>query len=218
MADNTNISWASATWNPITGCAVNSPGCKHCYAMRLAGGRLQNHPSRRGLTRPSKAGPVWTGETRFNEAWEYQPLQWRHPRHIFVCAHSDLFGETVPDEWIDRVFAVMALAPQHLFLVLTKRPDRMHRYLSDPAAYRRVLYAARGARRWRPRLGSIAISDPCYAAWWPQVWLGTTIEDQKRADGRRPHLQALFLQQRSLVRARLISARATWARVRGYRN
>ncbi|HJQ55394.1 MAG TPA: DUF5131 family protein, partial [Vineibacter sp.] len=66
MADNTPIEWADATWNPVTGCMVISPGCTNCYAMRLAGGRLFHHPSRFGLTRPSKAGPVWNGEVRFN--------------------------------------------------------------------------------------------------------------------------------------------------------
>ena len=74
-----------------------------------------------GLTKDSKAGPVWTGEVRLNEEWLDQPLRWRRPRKIFVCAHGDLFAEAVPDEWIDHVFAVMALAPQHTFQVLTKR-------------------------------------------------------------------------------------------------
>ena len=110
MAENTKIEWADATWNPITGCSVTSPGCTNCYAMKLAGTRLQHHPSRAGLTVPSKAGPVWTGEVRFNEQWLTQPLQWKRPRRIFVCAHGDLFHENVPDEWIDKVFAVMALA------------------------------------------------------------------------------------------------------------
>ena len=67
MADNSTIEWTDATWQPITGCAVVSPGCTH-------------YPSRAGLTRDSKAGPVWTGETRFNEEWLTQPLRWRRPR------------------------------------------------------------------------------------------------------------------------------------------
>ena len=169
MAVNTKIEWADATWNPITGCSLVSPGCVSCYAMRLAGGRLQHHPSRAGLTQPSKAGPVWNGAVRFNEQWLRQPLQWRRPRRIFVCAHSDLFAEGVPDAWIDRVFAVMALAPQHTFLVLTKRPERMRRYLTDASAYCRVRHAADPLREWRPALGRIAINDPRSAAWWPQL-------------------------------------------------
>ncbi len=120
MSDKSHIEWTDATWNPITGCSVLSPGCTHCYAMKLAGTRLRNHPSRAGLTTDSKAGPVWTGEVRFNAQWLLQPLGWSKPRMIFVCAHGDLFHDDVPVEWIDKVFAVMALAPQHTFQVLTK--------------------------------------------------------------------------------------------------
>lgn len=130
MADNSGIEWTDATWNPVTGCSVVSPGCTNCYAMGLAGTRLRNHPSRAGLTVDSKAGPAWTGEVRLNEGWLDQPLRWSRPRRIFVCAHGDVFHESVPDEWIDRVFAVMALAPQHTFQVLTKRAARMQDYLT----------------------------------------------------------------------------------------
>lgn len=141
MSDNSSIEWTDATWNPVTGCSVVSPGCTNCYAMGLAGTRLRNHPSRAGLTIDTKAGPVWNGEVRLNEQWLTQPLKWKRPRTIFVCAHGDLFHEGVPDEWIDRVFAVMALAPQHTFQVLTKRAKRMREYCSDPATPFRVAKA-----------------------------------------------------------------------------
>jgi len=131
MADKSKIRWTEATWNPITGCSVVSAACKNCYAMKLAGTRLQHHPSRVGLTQDTANGPVWTGDVRFNEGWLDQPLRWKKSRKIFVCAHSDLFHESVPDEWIDQIFAVMALAPQHNFQVLTKRPRRMLAYLSS---------------------------------------------------------------------------------------
>lgn len=131
MGDKTKIEWTDATWNPITGCSVVSPGCTNCYAMRLAGTRLRHHPSRAGLTDPSKAGPVWNGQVRFNEQWLDQPLRWKRPRRIFVCAHGDLFHENAPDEWIDKVFAVMVVCPQHTFQCLTKRADRMRAYCSD---------------------------------------------------------------------------------------
>ena len=84
MADNTLIEWADATWQPITGCSVVSPGCTNCYAMRLAGTRLRHHPSRAGLTDLTKAGPVWNGRLTFNEEWLDQPLRWSKPRRIFV--------------------------------------------------------------------------------------------------------------------------------------
>jgi protein gp37 len=184
VADNTHIEWTDATWNPITGCTVVSPGCTNCYAMRLAGTRLQHHPSRAGLTVPSKAGPVWNGQVRLNEEWLDQPLRWRKPRRIFVCAHGDLFHESVPDAWIDRVFAAMALAPQHTFQVLTKRADRMRRYLTqrDGMGNGALCHAI---NRIPFGLGNRhgALEMPL-----PNVQLGISAEDQKRADERIPHL------------------------------
>ena len=167
MADKTKIEWSDATWNPITGCSVISPGCQRCYAMKLAGGRLRNHPSRQGLTVQTKVGPVWNGQVRFNQEWLDQPLKWRRPRQIFVCAHGDLFHENVPDEWVDRVFNVMAKAHfmqrGHVFQVLTKRAERMALYMMKN---RLTL------KHWP----------------LPNVWLGVSVEDQKRADERIPLL------------------------------
>ena len=129
MADKTLIEGADATWNPVLGCSVISPGCTNCYAMRLAGTRLKNSPSRRGLTHESKAGPVWNGEVRFMEEWLEQPLYWRRPRTIFVSAHGDLFHEKVLEDWLCRIFGVMSLANWHRFIVLTKRSDAMADFL-----------------------------------------------------------------------------------------
>ena len=133
MAEHSTIEWTDATWNPITGCSVISPGCKNCYAMKLAGGRLQHHPSRAGLTQPSAAGPVWNGLVRFNMEWLEQPLHWKRPRDVFVCAHGDLFHESVPDQWIADVFGVMHAASWHTFQVLTKRAARMRALLNSAA-------------------------------------------------------------------------------------
>jgi protein gp37 len=157
--------------------------------MKLAGTRLQHHPSRAGLTRMTKTGPVWTGEVRFNEAWLTEPLRWKRPRRIFVCAHGDLFHEDVPDEWIDRVFAVMALAPHHQFQVLTKRSARMREWMS------RAGVAGNG--RSYPGHTILAAMDGLSRAKWPDllwplpnVWLGVSVEDQARADERVPDLLA----------------------------
>ena len=166
MADNTKIQWADATWNIITGCSLVSPGCTNCYAMRLAGGRLKNHPSRAGLTRSGPNGPVWNGHLRFNEQWLHQPLTWRRPRRIFVCAHGDLFHEDVQTGWLNRIFSIIALCPQHQFLILTKRADRMRGYAKD------FLYELRVWREWPMQ----------------NVWLGVSVEDQIRAAERIPLL------------------------------
>jgi protein gp37 len=181
MADGTHIEWTDATWNVITGCSVVSAGCKHCYAMKLAGTRLAHHPSREGLTIATAAGPVWNGEVRFNEQWLLQPLAWSFPRRIFVCAHGDLFHESVPDAWIDRVFAVMALAPQHTFQVLTKRAARMRQYLSDPNVWPRIECAARHV--YRNRTG-LQIAGKTLIGPLPHIWLGVSVEDQAAADAR----------------------------------
>jgi len=211
MADNSKIEWTDATWNPITGCSVISPGCTNCYAMRLAGTRLKDHPSRAGLTDPSKAGPVWNGNLKFNEQWLDQPLRWRRPRMIFVCAHGDLFHEKVPDDWIDQVFAVTAMAPQHVFQILTKRVDRMSSYILELAKapadrlHHATLEAGfedeagcavanwiNGFSRWRHMSDDKNPLDGSKPRWpLPNVWLGFSAEDQQRFDERWPHVGPL---------------------------
>lgn len=184
MADGTHIEWTDATWNIVTGCSVVSPGCTHCYAMKLAGTRLRHHPSRQGLTIDSKAGPVWNGQVRFNAEWLDQPLRWRRPRRIFVAAHGDLFHDGVSDDQLDQIFAVMALTPQHAYQVLTKRAERMRAYLL-------AFDAERLSRALRPiwKAGEPATRvDRFIALPLPNVWLGVSVEDQTRADARIPLL------------------------------
>lgn len=187
MSDGTKIEWTDATWNVVNGCSVTSPGCTNCYAMRLAGTRLKHVESRKGLTIDSKAGPVWNGTTKFNEPVLLDPIRWKRPRRIFVCAHGDLFHESVPDEWIDRVVVVMALARQHQFQVLTKRSARMREYFTrlhdepDRDTLRRLV-AAWPAGSLTPEGG---VTIPL-----PNVWLGVSVEDQARADERIPDLLA----------------------------
>ena len=115
MAAGSAIEWTEATWNPLTGCTKVSPGCKHCYAERMAK-RLQgmNHPS-------------YTNGFRLtlHERLLELPLQWKKPRTIFVNSMSDLFHKDVPTEFILRVFETMCKAHQHRFQVLTKRPERV---------------------------------------------------------------------------------------------
>lgn len=193
MSDGTLISWSDATWNVITGCSIVSRGCRRCYAMKLAGGRLRNHPSRAGLTQPSAAGPVWTGEVRFNEQWLRQPLQLRRGREIFVCAHSDLFHPSVPDAWRDRIFAVMLLASQHTYQCLTKRPEIAARYLGElatPAGYDRIGAQAEllGGNFYLPfehERDSFLLVPPS------NIWIGASVEDQPCAEERRRHLAVI---------------------------
>ena len=186
MGETTGISWTDSTWNPTVGCAVVSPGCTNCYAMKMAGTRLVETPIYRGLTKPSKAGPVWTGEVRVNEKALTLPLRWRKPRRIFVNSMSDLFHENLPDEAIDRVFAVMALAPQHTFQVLTKRSARMREYATRLS--RSIAPLEKAARD----LGYTFKFEGRPLLPWPirNVWLGVSCEDQARADERISDLLA----------------------------
>ncbi len=185
MGETSTIEWTDATWNPITGCSIASPGCAGCYAMKLAGTPAPQPPSRAGLTKKTKVGPVWTGEVRFNADWLTQPLTWLRPRMVFVCAHGDLFHEDVPDAWIDQVFAVMALAPHHTFQVLTKRAERMRMYLSGPGRISQICDHVMA-------LLDRKLGNPHAPAKLPlpNVWLGVSAERQKEADERIPHVLA----------------------------
>ena len=192
MSDQTNISWADATWNPIVGCSLVSPGCTNCYAMRDAHRIVASGVTHyQGLVEKRHGKAVWTGKVALApEAVLTKPLRWRRPRRIFVNSMGDLFKESVPDAWIDRVFAVMALAPQHQFQLLTKRSKRMREYMTNAGAYDRILRAAEPFRAANGALCRIPISNPMDAAFWPHLWLGVSAEDQARADERVPDLLA----------------------------
>ena len=193
MADNTKIEWADATVNAINGCSVTSPGCTNCYAMKLAGTRMKTHPTRAGLTIESKTGPVWNGEVRLHEPALLQPLSWSKPRRIFWNAHGDTFHEAVPDEWIDRIFAVAALTPQHTHMILTKRSKRMREYFTKVRVCDGVCDSMSivwdVAQNMAIEHGLLDRYQPTIRV-LPNVWLGVSVEDQTRADERIPDLLA----------------------------
>jgi len=149
MGDKTKIEWADASWNPITGCTPISEGCANCYAKRMATRlagrcgysveapfRVTDHPDKLDV-----------------------PRQWKRHRRVFVCSMGDLFHEGVSDRGLARVLDACADCPQHVFMLLTKRPERM-------------------ARVFRP--GTVRAL--------PNVWLGVTAENQARLDERVPWL------------------------------
>jgi protein gp37 len=151
MAD-TAIEWTDATWNPVAGCTVVSPGCTNCYAMRMAA-RLNamGLPKYRALTRKSGRRAVWTGKIRLDNAALAIPTRWRKPRRIFVNSMSDLFHAGVPIAFIGKVWSMMERTPWHTYQILTKRPDRM----AEAAA-------------------SLPVLD--------NVWLGTSVESADYLD------------------------------------
>jgi protein gp37 len=156
MGANTKIEWTDATWNPVSGCTKVSAGCKNCYAER-------EWPR---LTRliPAYAGREFS-DVRCHPERLDQPICWKRPRKVFVNSMSDLFHSAVPDDFIDMVFAAMAIAKQHVFQVLTKRPERMLDYMCN--------------LNKRPNLSGVCL---------PNVWLGVSIEDQATANERIPLL------------------------------
>lgn len=160
MSDKTNIEWTESTWPVIAGCTHVSEGCRNCYAERLTATRLRHLSIYKGLATFENGEAFWNHEVRLNEPVLNDPLRWRRPRRIFVCQMSDLFHESVPFEWIDRVYGVMFRARQHTFQILTKRPERMSDYL-----------------RTHPVCAAIQ-----------NVWLGVSVEDQKTANARIPAL------------------------------
>lgn len=185
----TGIQWTDETWNPVTGCTKVSAGCKNCYAERLAPRVFAGQVVDRVLSdRVDGGGVVEKGPRRFTDVRTHpdrlaQPLRWRKPRRVFVNSMSDLFHEDVPDEFIDRVFAVMALAPQHWFQVLTKRPERMLRWFGPVGGVtRRDFVRSQEGRR-------LNVSRLPPREWpLPNVWIGVSCEDQGAADARIPLL------------------------------
>lgn len=114
----TKIEWTDKTWNPITGCSKKSAGCAHCYAevmtRRLKAMRLEKY--RNGF------------ELTLHEEELDEPLKWRGTHNIFVCSMSDIFHESVPFDFVDRIMTVIAKTPQHRYQILTKRAERMAEY------------------------------------------------------------------------------------------
>lgn len=160
----TKIEWTDRTWNPVTGCTKVSPGCDHCYAEGIA---------RRFAG--TKAFPQGFDVTLRPERLD-APLRWRKPARVFVNSMSDLFHKDVPDEFIGSVWNTMALTPQHTYQILTKRPARARALLTR--------WAEAG---WMWRRDDLMWCGPLTGP-LPNVWIGTSVEDQKRADLRIPAL------------------------------
>ena len=199
------------SWNPIrarnreTGgvghfCVHASPGCANCYAERMQP-RFKNRV--RYAAQDARKVEMYLDEDVLR-----QPLRWQNPRTVFVCSMTDLFFERVPEEWIDRIFAVMALAPQHTFQVLTKRSERMLDYMTSiendtrggdgrlrdcpgyAGGWRGALIEGTAQRIWMDRNPEgedpglwLAVHLPL-----PNVWLGVSVENQEWANIRIPHL------------------------------
>ena len=228
----TKIAWTDRTWNPLCGCTHASRGCQSCYAERMAARlaamadadiRADRDPGRKkhylGVIDPQTQ--KWNGNVALIEEALEDPFAWAKPCRVFVDSMADLFHEKVPFTFIDRVFAVMALCPQHTFQILTKRADRMLEYFrlrengfvggAEVRVYEFV-------HQLHNRFGRMR--GPLLDAGWtvtrtrddgefkdvnieyggelplPNVWVGVSAEDQDAADWRVP----LLLQVPAAVR------------------
>jgi len=202
MSDRSAIEWTDASWNPIRAglfeiqddgsgkerigwhCEHISEGCRNCYAERInlrlgtgfefKPGNLRGRPGYHG-------GGIDHPKLFLDEAMLTLPLRWKKPRKIFVCSMTDLFADFVPYEWIDKMFAVMALCPQHMFQVLTKRAARMRYYFADANLFARI--DAKIREQWDSAINTQAFLIPL-----PNVWFGVSCERQEEADERIPLL------------------------------
>jgi protein gp37 len=180
MGDKSAIEWCDASWVSVTGCTKVSDGCLNCYAEALTE-RL------RKMGQPKYAAGF--DVVRTHPETLAIPFRWRDPRKVFVNSMSDTFHARVPRAFVDRLFAVMALTPRHTYQVLTKRPLRAARYLADPETPARVRYHAgrlhllggRGSEGW----GWGPLGWPL-----PNVWLGTSVEDNRQRGRVRALLTA----------------------------
>jgi len=193
----TKIEWTDYSWNPIRArrldngklghhCEHVSEGCRNCYSESMN--------RRLGTGLDFKPGHRADVEIFLDEKMLLAPLRWKKPRRIFVNSMTDTFAEFVKDEWIDRMFAVMALCPQHTFQVLTKRPGRMQTYCCDPQSQRIWRLACNMGQPGRALSATLAK----FGSPWPlpNIWLGISAEDQATADERIP----LLLQTPAAVR------------------
>ena len=166
------ISWLNMpgykpqTWNPIVGCLKVSPGCDNCYAERMAN-RLAHNPKTKWkyeITVDFETGR-WSGNTHFLDDELTKPMRWKEPRMVFVCSMGDLFYDEVSFEWIDSVFSVMSDNDQHIYVLLTKRPERILEFFCW-----KIL---KSGCNWRPK---------------DNIWFGVTAENQEQANIRIPLL------------------------------
>lgn len=187
MGTETGIEWTDSTWNPTRGCTRVSEGCVNCYAEIMASRFSSPGQWGEGFAAMKGGDHRWSGKVSLVESQLGLPLRWKKARRIFVNSTSDLFHEALADDAIDRVFAVMAMARQHTYQILTKRPERMRAYFKNNKdglrshAVWRAMYSVPGPDHW--------FGGPTQSDWpLPNVWLGVSVEDQERADERIPPL------------------------------
>lgn len=187
---STKIEWCEETWSPVIGCSKVGPACLNCYAARMATRLAANPqtPDYKGIA----AGGEWSGEARCLPHRLGQPLRWRKARRIFVCSMSDLFHPSVPFEFIAAIFSVMAACPQHEWMILTKRPERMRAWFAWANYHYDGMNTTESVfdAKTRDEMTKLWVDRDLGNLPWPlpNVMLGATIWDQSSADSAIPVL------------------------------
>lgn len=196
-----SIEWTDTTWNPVRGCRKVSPGCKNCYAETMA--KRLRAMGQAGYLRVIDDRGRWTGEFETDSVRLAEPLGWKKPRRVFVNSMSDLFGESVPFEFVAAVFGVMAATPRHTYQVLTKRPEAMLTFFAwakgevKRRGYGQPEVCMDEAAERGVNVPTTTVDEHGFNTWpLPNVWLGVSTEDQATADERIP----LLLQAPAAVR------------------
>jgi protein gp37 len=184
MSTKTKIEWTfgGMTWNPVGGCMPTSPACVNCYAVRMATRMSGDGKRYEGTVKNVK----WTGKVNFHEDVLLEPLKRRKPKVIFTSSMGDLFYQDVTNVMLDRIFSIMAICDahaekNHLFIVLTKRPLRMRKYLSNPDIRERWAYAgAHLMENGDNFFDDISMTKGPLS----NLWVGTTTENSEMFDSR----------------------------------
>lgn len=174
------IPYVTDAWPIVTGCSSAGAGCKNCWAARLAATRLKHHPHYEGLAEYRGGRGYWVAPPRFNKDILEAPLHWRKPRRVFVAQTGDLFHGDITVKQITEVFAVMALAQEHTFLVFTKRWERARGFLSSEKVHTGVgVY-----------MGYLqGLTTPVRVGWpLPNVWVIFSASTQKEVNKCAPIL------------------------------
>lgn len=191
------MKWWDKSWNTLIGCSHASSGCSNCYGERLAATRLRHLPTYGLVVQSDK--PRWNGKVLDLTDRLGDPLRWRKPQRIFVNDMGDTFHPEVSFTYITAMFGVMAACPQHTFMLLTKRPERMlefYRWVEKREMEGRSMFCD-DSPEWRiwqmlhvsARRKGVKVPSHHGGGWpLPNVWVGTTCEDQTRAEERIPFL------------------------------
>lgn len=188
----TTIEWTDETLNVVVGCDKISPGCKNCYAVKLAATRLRNEPKYKGLAVRKGDHYEWTGKAHIWKKTLNKVFDWRKPRKIFLTSMGDPFHTSISNKELELMFGVMALNQQHTFQVLTKRPERMREFMRSRTAHQCLDTLS------DPEFDGIGEDnklklepiDSAKLVLWPppNVWLGVSVENQQCANERIPLL------------------------------